>query len=160
MVRSSGKRGAIELSMNTIIIVVIGITILTLGLRWIYGIFEDLNDRTTTIGELSEEQIRGLFEDPDDMIYIESSTPNIKKGKELSMKAIIRNIYSEKHKFKYAIEAEEKTNQNAVRWYKKEFELTSGDGWNDIMIFYSKMLPLGSHSFRIVATCIDCKQKE
>ena len=34
------KRGAIELSVTTIVIVVIGITLLTLGLRWITSTME------------------------------------------------------------------------------------------------------------------------
>ena len=32
----NNKKGAIELSMTTIIVVVIGITLLSLGLMWVY----------------------------------------------------------------------------------------------------------------------------
>lgn len=160
MRRFKGKRGAIELSMNTIIIVVIGITILTLGLRWIYGIFDDLSDRSAQIGKLSDEQIRGLFEEQDDVIYIETSTPEVKKGKEINLNAVVKNIYSETHKFRYVVEAQEKADQSAVKWYKKEFTLASGEGWNDFITFNSKMLSLGSHNFRVIATCLDCSPVE
>lgn len=36
------KKGAIELSMTTIIVVVIGVTLLSLGLFWVRGMFENL----------------------------------------------------------------------------------------------------------------------
>ena len=35
------KKGAIELSMTTIIVIVIGITLLTLGLTWVRGLMDD-----------------------------------------------------------------------------------------------------------------------
>jgi ABC-type lipoprotein release transport system permease subunit len=159
MVRSSGKRGAIELSMNTIIIVVIGITILTLGLNWIYGIFEDLNERTTTVGKLSEQQIRELFPDPESVIYLASSTPTVKKGKDYQVNpTVIRNTRSEKHKLKYVVEPADgqKIPQGTIRWYMKEFQLESGEAFKDIIIFSTKNLPLGIHSFRVKAICTDC----
>ena len=40
----SDKKGAIELSMTTIIVVVIGITMLTLGLAWIKDTFSNIDE--------------------------------------------------------------------------------------------------------------------
>ncbi len=59
------KKGAIELSMTTIIVIVIGITLLSLGLVWVRGVFEDLEglsgdaflhaqDAITEIGQASQ----------------------------------------------------------------------------------------------------------
>jgi len=42
----NNKKGAIEMSMTTIIIVVIGITLLSLGLVWVKTIFDNLGDST------------------------------------------------------------------------------------------------------------------
>ena len=39
------KRGAIELSITTIVVVVIGITLLTLGLRWITTTMDDIGQK-------------------------------------------------------------------------------------------------------------------
>ncbi len=151
-----GKKGAIELSMNTIIIVVIGITILTLGLRWIYGVFENLSGQSEEIGRMSEQQIRDMFKDPEAVIYLSTTTPAVKKGKECKANIIVRNIYPEKHKFKHIVETDERLAADTVRWYSKEFELTSGEGFKDIIIFNTKSLALGTHSFRVKATCLDC----
>lgn len=69
------KRGALQLSITTIIIVVIGITLLVLGLVWVRGIFEEL-------GELSEKTfdeantLLGNLEDPNSLLTL---TPDTKK---------------------------------------------------------------------------------
>ncbi|MBT4630627.1 hypothetical protein HOC06_00165, partial [Candidatus Woesearchaeota archaeon] len=42
----NNKKGAIEMSMTTIIVVVIGITLLSLGLVWVKTIFDNLQGTT------------------------------------------------------------------------------------------------------------------
>ena len=51
------KKGALELSMNTIVIIVIGVTILTLGLRWVYTLFGGITERSQEIDEQLKKQI-------------------------------------------------------------------------------------------------------
>ena len=52
------KRGAMELSMTTIIVVIIGITLLTLGIRWVYNIFGDIEKQRGQMTSAMEAEIR------------------------------------------------------------------------------------------------------
>lgn len=53
-----GKKGAIELSMNTIVVVVIGITLLVLGLVFVRGIFQRLGIIGTKAFEAGEQELK------------------------------------------------------------------------------------------------------
>lgn len=55
------KKGAVELSMTTIIIIVIGITILSLGLVWIRSVFSDVGQLTSGAFEQGQTQIAEIF---------------------------------------------------------------------------------------------------
>lgn len=55
------KKGAIELSMTTIIVIVIGITILSLGLGWISSVFGDVDELTSGAFEQGATQIAEIF---------------------------------------------------------------------------------------------------
>ncbi|MBS3144525.1 hypothetical protein J4208_02980 [Candidatus Woesearchaeota archaeon] len=157
MRKELGNKGAIELSMNTIIIVVIGITILTLGLRWIYGIFGGLTEQSDKIKTLSEDQITTLFGASDKAVNIPTSVVRVQQGKEYNLRIMMRNIEEEAHKFKYIVIAEEgNAGANSVRWYNKEITLTSGQGFEDIITFNSDKYALGTYRFRVMLTCTDC----
>ena len=165
MVRFEGKRGAIELSMNTIIIVVIGITILTLGLRWIYGIFGGLEDQQQQLERLSEEQIIKLFGGSQDAINLPTSIIKIPQGKKDNLQIIMRNILSNSHKFRYVLEPDPGSLPSNIQpnvlmsklaWHKGDIDLKSGEGFSDYITIDTNKLPLGVYRFRIVLTCLDC----
>lgn len=161
MRKELGKKGAIELSMNTIIIVVIGITILTLGLRWIYGIFGGLTEQSTQIEQITQDQINELFGQSGDIIKLPASIISVQKGKTSNAQIFIRNIFSTSHTFKYTIIPDEGTMlPGSVNWYKKDVKLASGDGFKDFIRFDSKNLALGTYSFRINVICTDCSPPE
>lgn len=162
MKRALGKKGAIELSMNTIIIVVIGITILTLGLRWIYGIFGGLTDQSTQIEQISQDQINELFGSQSaTIIKLPASIINVQKGRTNNAQVFIRNIYSTSQTFKYTVTIDEGTiPTGSVNWYKNEVKLASGEGFKDFIRFNTKNLPLGVYSFRINVICMDCGPPE
>ena len=154
------KKGAIELSMNTIIIVVIGITILTLGLRWIYSVFGGLTEQSDQIKQISEDQIKQIFKDSSDPINIPTSIASIAQGKNYNMRALMRNIYPATHKFKYTIEAESTIPPGSVAWSKGETSLNSGQGFEDIITFNTRNYALGTYRFRVKLTCLDCTPPE
>ncbi len=52
------KKGAIELSMTTIIVIVIGVVLLSLGLMWVRGLFEKITILTTGAFEQADQEIR------------------------------------------------------------------------------------------------------
>ncbi len=157
MRKELGKKGAIELSMNTIIIVVIGITILTLGLRWIYGIFGGLTEQSTQIEQISQDQINELFGKTGDVVRLPSNIVTVQKGKTKNAQVFIRNKLPETHKYKYIVTPDEGTvPAGSVTWYKQEVELKSSDGFKDFVRFDTTNLVLKTYSFRINVVCTDC----
>ena len=167
MVVFQGKRGAIELSMNTIIIVVIGITILTLGLRWIYGIFGGLEEQQQSLERLSEEQINDLIGGSSEQINLPASNIKVAHGKKHNLRLVIQNVLSNTHTFKYSLEVDsvpggtpEQQVMSKLNWYKKDITLKSAEGFKDFISFDTSKLPLGTYRFRIVLNCIDCSGQE
>jgi len=81
------KRGALELSINTIVIVVIGITLLTLALFFIRGIFGQLNTLTDDVFGSAEGQLRRLGQE--DARLITPTRITIKQGETKSQEIIV-----------------------------------------------------------------------
>ncbi|MBI4158819.1 hypothetical protein HY500_01010 [Candidatus Woesearchaeota archaeon] len=88
------KKGALELSMNTIVIVVIGVTLLVLGLAFVSGIFEKLNilgDESFDEARQRLDQLGGNYEN---FITLAPANTNIEKGdtKSKGVKVVISNL--------------------------------------------------------------------
>ena len=73
------KKGAIELSMTTIIVVVIGITLLSLGLMWVNNLFNQLGTSTDDAFRVSSEAMSDAMS-PDDKFFVAGSTLKVKSG--------------------------------------------------------------------------------
>lgn len=163
------KRGAIELSMTTIVIVVIGITILTLGLRWIYSIFTSLEEQSQQLDKLTQDEIRDIFRRTDEAISSLQSSFSVEQGKKYNLDIYIRNIKSESHKYKYKFETDQESIPSTVTpeafirkitWFKIEFSLASGEGYKNIAVFDTKGLPLGTYLLKVILECTDCGAPE
>ncbi len=74
------KRGVMGLSMTTIIIIIMGITILTLGLVWISGIFTDLTGITDDTFDTADGIIGDLNENTDEGISLSPSSVTLGQG--------------------------------------------------------------------------------
>ncbi|MBU4241939.1 MAG: hypothetical protein KKF52_01780, partial [Nanoarchaeota archaeon] len=74
------KKGAIEMSMQTIIIVVIGVTLLTLGLRFVYTTFTGITEQQEGITELTNTQINELFGQSGELIYLTKDNVGVQQG--------------------------------------------------------------------------------
>ena len=74
--KNFGKRGAIELSMTTIIVIIIGITLLSLGLIWVRGTFKNVTDLSEQSFEQAEGAISDIFKEVSKTIFV--SPPSIK----------------------------------------------------------------------------------
>lgn len=87
------KRGAVELSVTTIVVVVIGITLLTLGLSWVTGIFEKLDVTTSGAFEQADTQIDEILGGgTGKAISISPSALSLKQGKTTSAKVLVAHI--------------------------------------------------------------------
>jgi len=158
------KKGAVELSMTTIIIVVIGVTILTLGLRWIYSIFGGLEKQQAELERLTQDQIVEILGGSDEAINIPASViDNIERGDTYNLQVIVRNKYPETHIFKYDIiiqttpgNFDAQTVRSHLTWHNQQINLPSGEGFKDFISINTEDLPVGQYNVRIILTCMDC----
>ncbi|MBI2106651.1 hypothetical protein HYT57_01590 [Candidatus Woesearchaeota archaeon] len=90
------KKGALELSMNTIVIVVIGVTLLVLGLAFVTGIFDRLTGLSDNSFDEANQRLDQLGGSYDSFITLAPSNINIEKGstKSKGVKAVISNLGS------------------------------------------------------------------
>lgn len=86
------KRGALELSVSTIVIVVIGVTLLTLGLLFVTSIFTDIGGQQKQLTAFSDEKIREIFEGSEDYINIPATRIKIKIGETETIDILIKNV--------------------------------------------------------------------
>jgi len=157
------KRGAVELSINTIIIVVIGITLLTLGLKWITNLMEGTISQTENLQKITESQIIELFENSEKSISSVSKQFSIKQGKTLkNLEIYIRNNVQPggTYAFSYTVRAlsfppsiTEDSILSQMSWYDGELQMTSGEAYSDTIIFNTKGLPIGTYKLEAELIC-------
>ena len=85
------KRGAIELSMTTIIVIVIGVTLLILGLAWVRGLFSKIDIITADQLEAAKVEVSEKMS-PSDKFYISGTSINVEPGKLKSINVGVQNI--------------------------------------------------------------------
>ena len=88
------KKGALELSMTTIIVIVIGVTLLTLGLAFVRTIFGSASDIASKVGEISSDEISKMVGESSDPITITSASVTIKQGESNDIRILYRNVGS------------------------------------------------------------------
>jgi hypothetical protein len=165
----SKKRGAIELSMTTVIVVIIGITLLTLGLRWIYGIFGDIERQRTQMTDAMDKQIRDMFGESDKGLNLLTTSITIQQGKSYDLGIAIKNTGSNDNQhFKYDIITDQ-IPSNAVAssvltWFmytkatsinQYPFTLNSGQIKTDLISINvpKKGAPLGNYRMIVKLEC-------
>ncbi len=90
------KKGAIELSMTTIIVIIIGITLLTLGLSWVKSSLNKVMDLTDQAFSMSDQEIEEMFANSDDLLKIVPNDVEIKKkNDEIKVAMILYNLDSD-----------------------------------------------------------------
>src|SRR3989338_5702909 len=85
------KKGALELSMNTIVIIVIGVTLLILGLAFVRGIF----GKVTKLSEGAFEQAEGKIGDFSQINKPLTVTPeriSVTKGESKIVSIVLANL--------------------------------------------------------------------
>ena len=87
----NNKRGAVELSITTIVVVVIGVTLLVLGLTFVYNIFTDIGEQQKQLGEFTDEKIRDIFEQSDQFLNLPTTDFSVELGKTYNFNIIIKN---------------------------------------------------------------------
>lgn len=88
------KKGAIELSVTTIIVIVIGITLLVLGLGWVRGIFNDLDTLTVGAFDKADAAISELGS-VDGPLTVSPNSISVAQGGAKTVQVIIANFEEE-----------------------------------------------------------------
>lgn len=118
-----GKRGAIELSITTIVVVVIGITLLVLGLTFVYNIFNDIGEQQKRLGTYTDEQIRDIFAESDQSLNFPTTDFSVEIGEIFNLDMVIKNKVegvtgSDRCNFKLEIiESDTTDNVDPANWF-------------------------------------------
>ena len=83
------KKGAIEMSITTIIVIVIGVTLLVLGLTWVRGLFGKLTKITESTFSQADIEIEKLSQGTEPFRY--PSAIDVKQGKSAQIKVYVYN---------------------------------------------------------------------
>lgn len=90
------KKAAIELSIGTIVVIVIAMSMLILGLVLVRNIFQGSTDNIRELNDKVKDQIKGLFQSEDEraVIKLTEDTATMKQGSEFGVAFGIRNTES------------------------------------------------------------------
>lgn len=154
--RKLKKKGAIEMSMQTIIVVVIGITLLTLGLQFVYKTFSDVGSQQKAVDEATKKQLRELFGESDDPVALVSNSISIAQGDSEDFAVGFKNIGTTSGEFSYKIILETGP-VKAVDWMPEGGNLGTLEVGGDADELLSLDVPSdavpGSYRFKLELTC-------
>ena len=85
------KKGAIELSMTTIIVIVLGVTLLVLGLAFIKNIFKNLGGISDKTFEDAQDLLGGI-DRVDKLLTVTPTDIKVNQGADKPVKVIIANL--------------------------------------------------------------------
>jgi hypothetical protein len=144
----NNKKGAIEMSMTTIIVVVIGITLLSLGLVWVKTIFDNLQGTTSGAFDQVDAAI-GDLGTIDSQLTISPDKIRVEQNGAKSVDVIVANFESTDLTFKARAESVGAENKvecifgDTKSEESKEYTLTSGQQAKLLLIADDKKSPLG-----------------
>ncbi len=128
--KSFQKKGAIELSMTTIIVIILGITLLSLGLIWVRGTFKNINRLSQGAFEKADGAISDIFKEVDKTVYV--SPPSIELEQESSqiVQFIVTDFEETTLNVKARVTSSDKTLEclfaDTLKTESKEYPLQSG----------------------------------
>ncbi len=137
--RSLSKKGAIELSMTTVVVIVLAMTMLILGLVLIRNIFTGATYNVQSINEKVRGEINKLFEEDNQaksVVFLPELKTEVQQGREVGVAFSIRNLDPTTGTFAYAAKVSS-TNcpqgVNPVNWLQPStgtVTLASGESSN------------------------------
>jgi hypothetical protein len=102
------KKAAIELSMTTVVVIVLAMSMLILGLVLVRTIFTGATQNVVSINENVKAQIDKLFtaEDQETVLYLANSIASMKQGETWGIGFALRNSGGADKEFIYSISAQ------------------------------------------------------
>lgn len=74
------KKGSIEMSMQTIIVIIIGVTLLSLGIKFVVDTMSGASEMGGSMFKKGDTVINDIFGDSDEMLSIMPDTIEVQKG--------------------------------------------------------------------------------
>ena len=145
--KSFQKKGAIELSMTTIIVIILGITLLSLGLIWVKGTFGDITRLSRGAFEQADGEISNIFKEVDKPVYVSPPSLELQQGEARKVDFTITNFEQTPIKVKAKITPQDQTIKcsfaDTQKTESKEYNLQSGKQVKLKIIVEEKDGPLG-----------------
>jgi hypothetical protein len=135
----NNKKAAVELSVGTMVVVVLGITMLILGLVLVKNIFSGAGEATELVNQNLKAEINKLFnnEDTKIVIYLPDATAEVEKGKRYNIRFGIKNIVrgeSQAGQFSYNVQTNEVESGCSLSLEEAETYLRTGRSSSNIQI--------------------------
>ena len=92
------KKGAIELSMTTIIVIVMGVTLLSLGIIWVRNTMEKVTGLSDTAFATAQQELQERM-GSNDAFYVKGNYFKVKRGDTVDITAGIQNTLDTQQTF-------------------------------------------------------------
>jgi|SRR3990167_2806949 len=161
------KRGAIELSVGTIVIIVLAMSMLILGLVLVKNIFSGSTENIDTINDAVKDQISKAFnrDDVKVVVNLANKIAKIKQGESWGVAFGVKNLVGKESSFEYKVVASDLdivskcgiSKVDAESWIitgrASSFTLASGGDYYGIIRFQiPETAPLCTIRFDVVVT--------
>lgn len=147
MIKRRARRGALELSMNTIVVIVIAAIVLSLGIVFVKNIFPKLEIFSGKAFEQAEGEIDKLGTSSGELLTLSPSETEVKKGSSTTTKVIVANQETEPLSFKLKSTSQDSTLRcifaDTLKDTSKQYNLDSGEEATVKMIIDEKNGALG-----------------
>lgn len=164
------KKGAIEMSMQTIIVVIIGVTLLALGIRFVVNTMGSTTSMADQVFAQGDTQIGEIFGESEEILMITPDSVSVAQGDSERSAINIRNTGSEDATFKISMTVEEAPNEAAktaakswITYVKSDKTLGGGDTLTrTLLINPPATAKIGTYMISVVVTCTgpDCTETE
>lgn len=155
MIKQFSKKGAIELSMTTIIVIIIGITLLGLGLTWISGVFNKIGDLSDQAFIQADKEIRENMR-ADQNFYVSGQTFQIEAGESKTINVGVRNTLGAETAIVVTIVARTTENNEWIHQESKSQTLTVAtnnvEAYPIVIIVPDDVVPGTTATFEIKAS--------
>lgn len=162
----SSKKGAVELSIGTIVIIVLAMSMLILGIVLVRNIFFGATDNVSELNNKVRDEIRSLFQEENQKIVIRltEDTAKVNQGEKFGVAFGVKNIKTgetDSTEFSYKVELDDPeierscdvTEQEALSWIRfgsGSFIISPGEtGFARIELNIPEDAPLCSTRYRI-----------
>src|SRR3989344_4024738 len=92
------KRGALELSMTTIIVIVIGVTLLSLGIIWVRSTMEKVTQLSDASFATAQQELQERM-GSNDAFYVKGNYFKVKRGATVDITAGVQNTLDTQQTF-------------------------------------------------------------